>query len=80
MRRPGSRRLIAGGGLLAFGSGLVVWSLLLALLGIGALDFTWFWVKVSSHPELFVLNARAIATSASSIGRVQRSSCPSAPV
>jgi len=43
--------------MLALASGLIAWSLLLAVLGVGALDFTFFGPQVASQPEPFVLNA-----------------------
>jgi len=58
--RPAFRRLGFGGFLLALGSGLIAWSLLLAVLGVGALDFTFFGPQVESHPEPFVLNGVAL--------------------
>jgi len=46
--------------MLALASGLIAWSLLLAVLGVGALDFTFFGPQVASHPEPFVLNGVAV--------------------
>jgi hypothetical protein len=47
--------------MLGFVSLFAGWSLLLAVLGIGALDFTLFGISVASHPEPFVLNGVALA-------------------
>ena len=57
---PPRLRLRFGGFMLALASSLVAWSLLLALLGIGALDFTFSGLAVASHPEPFVLNGVAL--------------------
>ena len=58
--RPGFRRLGLGGFVLSLAGALTAWSLMLALLGIGALDFTFFGLQVASYPEPFVLNGVAL--------------------
>jgi hypothetical protein len=59
--RPGFRRLGFGGFMLALGSALAAWSVLLVVLGVGALEFTFFGLQVATHPERFVINAVALS-------------------
>ena len=58
---PGFRRLRFGGFMLALASSLTVGSILLAILGIGALDFALFGLRIDSYPEPFVLDGLALA-------------------
>lgn len=56
MRRHALRRVTFAGVVLGVFSIIMGWSLLLAILGVGALDFTFFGPTVASHPGPFVLN------------------------
>jgi hypothetical protein len=54
--RPGLGRVRLGATLIFFEGAMTAWSLLLVAAGIHALDFSWFMVRVASHPGPFVMN------------------------
>ena len=58
--RPGFRRLGVGGFALSLVSALTAGSLLSALLGIGAVDFTVFGITVTNDPGTVVINGVAL--------------------